>query len=181
MRSLRGFQRKWQFWVVVLFNFYCLQYFPCSSPSLPLGSINKRRLVQTLYISFLIYYDIFLKFSNNNIYHYSYFCGFWSNRILHYFHDACLLSLTAIKGWKSHYLFILRVLSPSQPYQALTKIPEKDQQDQWSDKTFTFSTPEQDEWKLKYLLRKPLSSLLPQAPPFWYKPPFVFLLLAKRS
>ena len=34
-------------------------------------------------------------------------------------YDVCLLSLTAIKGWKSQHLFILRVLSPSWPYQAL--------------------------------------------------------------
>ena len=46
------------------------------------------------------------------------------------FHDARLLSLTAIKGWKSQHWFIWRVLSPSGPFQALTKITEKDQQDQ---------------------------------------------------
>ena len=34
-------------------------------------------------------------------------------------YNVCLLSSTAIKGWKSHYLFFLRVLSPSRPYQAL--------------------------------------------------------------
>ena len=45
-------------------------------------------------------------------------------------HDVRLLSLTAIKGWKSQHWFIWRVLSPSGPFQALTKITEKDQQDQ---------------------------------------------------
>ena len=44
--------------------------------------------------------------------------------------DVRLLSLTAIKGWKSQHWFIWRVLSPSGPFQALTKITEKDQQDQ---------------------------------------------------
>ena len=34
-------------------------------------------------------------------------------------YDVCLLSSTAIKGWKSLHLFILRVLSPFWPYQAL--------------------------------------------------------------
>ena len=29
---------------------------------------------------------------------------------------CCLLSSTAIKGWKSQHLFILRALSPSRPY-----------------------------------------------------------------
>ena len=46
------------------------------------------------------------------------------------YHDVRLLSLTAIKGWKSQHWFIWRVLSPSGPFQALTKITEKDQQDQ---------------------------------------------------
>ena len=46
------------------------------------------------------------------------------------FLDVRLLSLTAIKGWKSQHWFIWRVLSPSGPFQALTKITEKDQQDQ---------------------------------------------------
>ena len=36
--------------------------------------------------------------------------------------DVCLLSSTAIKGWKSQYWFIWRVLSPSGPFQALTKL-----------------------------------------------------------
>ena len=48
----------------------------------------------------------------------------------HICHDVRLLSLTAIKGWKSQHWFIWRVLSPSGPFQALTKITEKDQQDQ---------------------------------------------------
>ena len=47
-----------------------------------------------------------------------------------YICDVRLLSLTAIKGWKSQHWFIWRVLSPSGPFQALTKITEKDQQDQ---------------------------------------------------
>ena len=46
----------------------------------------------------------------------------------------------------------------------------------WQNTTFTF-----DVWKLKDLLRKPLSSFLPQAPPSWCKPPSVILQLAKRS
>ena len=46
------------------------------------------------------------------------------------FLDVRLLSLTAIEGWKSQHWFIWRVLSPSGPFQALTKITEKDQQDQ---------------------------------------------------
>ena len=33
--------------------------------------------------------------------------------------DVCLLSSTAIKGWKSQHWFIWRVLSPSGPFQAL--------------------------------------------------------------
>ena len=35
------------------------------------------------------------------------------------FDDVRLLSLTAIKGWKSQHWFIWRVLSPSGPFQAL--------------------------------------------------------------
>ena len=50
--------------------------------------------------------------------------------LLEAFHDVRLLSLTAIKGSKSQHWFIWRVLSPSGPFQALTKITEKDQQDQ---------------------------------------------------
>ena len=46
------------------------------------------------------------------------------------FLDIRLLSLTAIEGWKSQHWFIWRVLSSSGPFQALTKITEKDQQDQ---------------------------------------------------
>ena len=46
------------------------------------------------------------------------------------FLDVRLLSVTAIEGWKSQHWFIWRVLSPSGPFQALTKITEKDQQDQ---------------------------------------------------
>ena len=36
-------------------------------------------------------------------------------------HDVRLLSLTAIKGWKSQHWFIWRVLSPSGPFQAHQK------------------------------------------------------------
>ena len=59
----------------------------------------------------------------------------WPLTNLNHWPDVHLLSLTAIKGWKSQHWFIWRVLSPSGPFQALTKITEKDQQDQWYDKT----------------------------------------------
>ena len=36
--------------------------------------------------------------------------------------DVFLLSSTAIKAWKSQYWFIWRVLSPSGPFQALTRL-----------------------------------------------------------
>ena len=106
--------------------------------------------------------------------------------------DVCLLSLTAIKGWKSQHLFILRVLSPSKPYLALSITPVDNQQDRF-DKTLTFSQllPSSTRPKTgtahpvaanprhtsrlqkkmfasKRICWEPRSSVLPQAPPSWY-------------
>ena len=82
------------------------------------------------------------------------------------FHDVRWLSFTAIKGWKSQYLFIFASTFALKAVSSTDKNPRRQSTRLMTRQTFTFCF---HFLKAKRFCWEPRSSSLPQAPPSWYE------------